>query len=201
MTTYTYPSTSQFRPQGFDIGLRSSVIVSTSSLNGSTQTVEISGPRWVCSLHYGSQSLGDRAAVEGFWSAVRGQVNRVSLWHLSRPAPRGTMRGSPVLTSAVAVGDTSIAITTTAYATLLSGDMIGVGAQILQVTADATATAGGALTVSVSPPARSIVSGASSVVWDKPSAVFLMSQRELIMPYDGAALAAPFSVDLMEIWT
>jgi len=199
MAVYTYPSTSKFLPATFEIGLRSSVIVSTSALSGNVQTVEIPGSRWVVGMMYAGQVLADRAEVEAFWVKVQGQINRVSLWHLSRPAPRGSMRGSPVMASTAAIGATTAAITTTPAATVKAGDMLGLGGQLVQILADAQADGGGALTVSFAPRLRAAATSGSAVVWDKPTANFILTTPEVRVPYQ-SALGVEYSVDMAEVW-
>lgn len=198
MTMNTYPSLSAFVPGTFEIGLRSSMSVSTSPLNGSVQTVEIPGLRWMFSMTYGFDSIQERAQVAAYWAKVGGQANRVGLWHLARPAPRGTMRGAPVLASTAAVGATSASISTTAGATVKTGDMLTLGGRLIQIAADAAADGLGNLVVTFTPRLHIAAAAGSEVVWDRPKASFIITSGDVRLPYT-AVHALEFSVELAEV--
>lgn len=86
MSTLDYPTSAHFVPQAMDWSLRANVFMSTSPYSGDVQTVEVPGARWGCSLTYAPQPNALQAELEAYWASVRGQVNRVALWHLQRPA-------------------------------------------------------------------------------------------------------------------
>lgn len=184
MSTITWPSTRLFVPRRFEFALRSNVLTSNSPLTGSTQTVEIPGARWVGSMVLARASRADQGTREAILSQISGRANRVALWHFDRPAPRGTMRGSPVLSATAAAGATSLAITTTAGATALAGDMFSVGGQLVQCVANATADGAGAMTMSIRAELRAQVASGSAVTWDKPTATFLLVDTEVYASYD-----------------
>jgi len=75
---------------------------------------------------------------------MRGQSNKVALYHFARAAPAGTVRGALTLNASAAQGASSIVVTgcNPATGTLIAGDMLGVGGQLLMVAADCTAVAG-----------------------------------------------------------
>lgn len=200
MTTYAYPDTAPFRPQSFVAGLKSSVLVSTSPLNGSVQTVELLGDRWTFALDYAPHTLADQSALEGFWNRIRGRANRVQIWHMGRAAPRGTMRGSPTLSGSHARGALTLSITTTAGATLLAGDLIGINSQIVQAAADATADGAGTMTLQIVAPLRAAASNGTAVSWDKPTALFMVNNDQVRVPYGVGQVHPGFSVDLIEAW-
>lgn len=195
MSTITWPSTDVFKPAKFEIGLRSNVLISTSPLSGATQTVELPGARWVVSMTLDPVEWADQAVREALFTQIAGQANRVSLWHMVRPAPRGTMRGSPTLSATASAGATSLSITTTAGATLLKGDMVKIGSQLMQSTTDATADGSGALTLPIAPMVRTTVASGQAVSWDAPTATFILSATEVRVGYRpavGEAIALEF---------
>lgn len=198
MTTYTYPSTANFALGSFEIGLREAVLVSSGTLSGAIQTQELPGARWVASLGYERQGAAERAEVEAFWNRLQGQINRVALWHLVHPAPRGTMRGTPVLASDVAIRATVATITTTPGATVFSGDMLGIGGRLVKVVGDATADGAGALLVNFAPCLPDGAAAGSAVVWDKPTATFMSTAPVIMIPYRDH-YGAEFGVDLVEV--
>lgn len=198
MSTLDYPTSAHFVPQAMDWSLRANVFMSTSPYSGDVQTVEVPGARWGCSLTYAPQPNALQAELEAYWASVRGQVNRVALWHMQRPAPRGTLRGTPTLAAAAAQFATSVQITAGTGETLLKGDMIGVGGYMVMVTGNATG-ASGTLTVPITPPLRVARSIGAPVIWDRPTALFLLTSPETRVSWS-AKVSPGMAVDLVEVF-
>lgn len=182
MATITWPTDRLFVPAALEWGETRIVRRSGGGpLGPSIQTVETPySHRWTCALTLRrAASYGERAQQEALVSRLNLGTNRVSLYHFAHPAPYGTLRGSPTVTSTASQGATTLAITTTAAATLLAGDMLSVtaggSAQLVRVAESATANGSGAMTVNITPALRGTVSGGSAVVWDKPTALFVLS--------------------------
>lgn len=199
MATIAYPTTPTFAPERFSIELRANVLVSVSPLTGSLTTLQIPGSRWLFALQMPMGSADWQAEREAFLSKLEGQANRVTMWHMGRPVPRGTMRGSPVLSSTATAGATTLSITTTAGATLKAGDMIGVGSQLHQVVDDATAV-GTALTVNVRPARRSQANTGTAVVWERPTALCVPTNPGVAVTYQSMK-GGGYLLELMEAWT
>lgn len=186
-------------PAVFEIGLRSNVQIAVSSYNGSIQTSEIPGSRWVVKVSMPVNT--DATNYQPIWDAIaasaRGQANRLVLGHMKRPEPRGTMRGLPT-SGGAAQGALSMVVNGTG--TLLAGDMIGVtttsGSQLLMVTADAT----GGGTVVFSPPLKAAVTAGSSVVWNYPTARFIVMSQEIMVSYGPSGENPGVVLDLMEVF-
>lgn len=205
MATYTYPTSDIFLPEKFDFGIRPNVLVATSSLNGAVQTVEMPGSRWLASITYSNvQDAGNRAEIEAFWAKVRGQANRVLLWHIRRPTPRGTIAtASPTVTSALAVGATTCAFSNAGTGlTLLPGDLFSINSQLVMCTnATAVTSSAGSMTgITFSPPLRSPVTATSAVTLTRPTALFIPTSNEIRVGYDGYGVSS-FTVDLVEMFT
>lgn len=200
MTTITYPATQAYEPESVDWGLQANLLIATSPLNGATATYEIPGARWRVVMRYPNSYQADRGAVEALWASLRGQANRVALWHFGRPTIQGTAVTATVAASALA---SSITVTGTNGQTLKAGDMVGLGSsgQLVMVTADATISAGTA-TVSVAPRVRVAVTGGTTLVTTRPTALFILqpSTEAIMVPYS-PGLSAPFSVELVEALT
>lgn len=198
MATITYPTSGDhWLPKRFAPELRTNVLVSPSPLSGSVDTLELPGARWVFGLDYDPAYFEEQAEREALWTEMGAQANRMALYHFARPVPRGTMRGSPTLSATAAAGATSLSISTTSGNTLLKGDMLGVGGQLVQVVADATAAAG-VLTVSIRPALRAQVASGQPVTWDKPTSLFIPS-GPVAIPYNGS-MGEGFSVEMVEAW-
>lgn len=112
---------------------------------------------------------------EAFIGSMRGQVNTVALWHFARPLPVGTLRGTLTLSSAAAQGAASVVVAGgagQAGATLLAGDLIGVGGLLLMVASDCIANGSGVVTVPITNRLRVAQSSGATVTWNKPTALF-----------------------------
>jgi hypothetical protein len=96
----------------FTWGQRRYDIEASSDVNGSSQARLFGPPRWLCSFQCPPGVDADDA---GLWEStllqLRGRVNHLAAWDRNRPAPRGTLRGSPTLNATVAAGATSMVLT------------------------------------------------------------------------------------------
>lgn len=172
MSTITLPP--QFKPRTCRLEMAVNQRVGASPFGGSEQAVDMLNDRWLltCALPP-STSLAYGAWAEAFKEAMRGQVNNVRLWHFARPQPRGTARGTMLLSAAVAQGASVLPIDgiSPSSGTLLAGDMLGVGDMLYRVAADVTAS-GGAASVSITGRVRSALADNAPVTWDKPTTFF-----------------------------
>lgn len=181
-----------------------------SETTGDSATRVLAPPRWTLNIA-SIEALNAAESVE--WELLmlkmRGSVNRLAAWDVSRPAPRGTMRGTLQLAASVAVGAESLQITgglSQAGTTLKMGDWVQVGSglgtsQLFKVAADATANGSGVITIAVEPPARLAFSSGVSVVWDKPVAYY----RKVGTSTSYSAMAGSLNytghaLDLIETW-
>lgn len=145
----------------------------SSPFGGSEQVVDLLNERWSVTASLSPCSNDDAAAREAFFNKLRGMDNRVYLWHMRRPVPRGTMRGSPVVAAGgVAQGAQTINITTSAGATVLAGDVIGLAGQLLMAAQDCTADGAGAMAFVAANKVRAAASAGAAITWDAPTAPF-----------------------------
>lgn len=170
---------SLFKPRTCQVDLSVNQRVTAAPFGGSEQAVDLLNDRLLLSCELPpSVYHADGAWREAFIQSLRGQVNWVPLWHFTRPAPRGTVRGTLTLNAAAAQGASSIVVTgcSPSTGTLLAGDLVGVGGLLLMVATDCTAVAG-VITVPITNRLRTALSGGASVTWDKPTTLFrLLSQ-------------------------
>ena len=159
--------------------------------------------RWRAMVTIPDQTWDARRKVMGFLERIS-RPNQVRLPMLYGLAPRGTMRGTPVVAASAAQGARSLVITTTGAAsqTLLMGDYFGVttanGSQVVTVTANATA-AGNTLTVSIEAPLRGSVGAGTSVVWNAPPVVYVLTE-DTQSRFAASNHALPLVLDLEEDW-
>lgn len=175
MTAYSWSSA--WQPRRFRMQVMPNERAFAGYYSGQSQALDLLGEYWVCQMEMPpSTSVSRGAAWEAFFERLHGRVNTITLWNLARPAPRGTMRGTPTLAGAVAQLASTVNITSTAGATLLAGDVIGLGGQLSRVMASATADGAGLFTgVEIWPRARTAMSSGAAVSWDAPTASFRLA--------------------------
>lgn len=163
------------RPNAFMLRLQTNQRTFASSFGGSEQTLDMLQDRWVASLALPPTTKPQRAAeLEAFLNAMRGQTQVCYLHHFRRPTPRGTMRGDPTLHLPMYVGDGGLYLMTAPGASLLVGDMFGVGGLLLQARQDSYAGGDGVMLVNIVNRARKAIAAGAPIVWDRPAAPFRM---------------------------
>jgi hypothetical protein len=195
MATFDLPANLQ--PTAIEWGSIKAGAQFRSPFNGSVETIEFPGERWRVSLTFNRGTPALAAEAEAFLSRVAGGTERVRLRHFLRPAPVGTMRGTPTLSAAAARGDLQLSINTTG--TLRAGDFFKVGGQLFQCFADCTPVAS-VLTVPLVQRVRAALSSGAAVTWDRPTALFICPAMSFAAGYSPGQ-AAPMSVDFEEVFT
>jgi hypothetical protein len=184
MTAFALPT--WFGADGFSLSLSTVQRAFASPFGGSEQVVDLGNDRWNATLSASPRTNAEAAGLEALIASMRGMTNTIAVYHLLRPQPRGTMRGSPS-TNGVAVGAQSILIFTTVGATLLMGDMFGAGGLLFQVAADCTADGSGNLTVPIVNRVRRTLAASTPVVWDKPTVPFRLVSKPVVQFVPGYA--------------
>lgn len=98
-------------PAGCTIGQARYDLTESSDSTGSEAARLLGPPRWSMSL----RSIDAMTPAEaGLWEALvlqlRGRVNHLAVHDFGRPAPAGTMRGTPTLNASASAGATSIVL-------------------------------------------------------------------------------------------
>lgn len=203
MTTIALPYAGAFLAARFEMGYDANVFASQSPLDGSVQTVNVPGDRFRARLTVPATTTDSRADMEGFFASLRPSqtysANRLQCHHLARPAPRGTVRGSPVLQASAAQLATTLSIQTSAGATLLRGDLIGIGGQAVMVTADATANGSGVMSATISPGLRDSASTSAAITWDKPTFLWLIVGMPM-WGYEPGGVSQSVTLELTEVF-
>lgn len=205
MAYFDYPNTRVCRPQTFEFGIRGNVSLETSPTSGPTQQIVFLGDRWVGSFQYPAQTVNQRAELDALLQGLRGQVHGFNLWNLARPVPRGTMRGAPTLSSEATRSTVTLFIQTTAGATLLEGDMIKVGSQLVMVRVGGVADGSGVLEVTVNVPMRATVAVGGAVVWERPTCKVVSQEPQILVPFapgvgDQGSTQPPFGWAFVEVF-
>lgn len=193
MTLLALPST--FRAESFSMQLLTNERAFASPYGGSEQVIDMLNDRWSITMTLPRGTQEDAARNEAFVNALRGMSNTCLLWHMKRRIPLGTMRGAPTA-QAAAAGAGGLVINTTAGATLVAGDMIGVAGLLCQVFEDATANGAGVMAVNLANRLRTAVGAGAAVTWDKPTAPFRKVSAPGFQYFTGYAEGA--SIDFVE---
>src|SRR5690606_6459548 len=106
--TISYPSTSAFLLEEFSLGLQRNIAQRRNPLTRRRKTVEYVGAVWVATLTYPDNNYADRAQIEAFWNRVTDADETVSLWHMARPAPRGTLQSNTTTSASAAEGASTV---------------------------------------------------------------------------------------------
>jgi hypothetical protein len=194
MPTITLPNSRVYIPQTADFGLQAATFESESSTDLSLQTTDMLAARWVSTLTWTPHDNATRAAVEALMAQLRGKANRLSMGHPLRRAPRGTMRGTPTLAASASALATTLNITGTG--TLLPGDMLGVGGELVMVVNAPSLAA-----VEITPFLRTSKTAGTAVVWDWPRTLFVLANADAIRVPFAARVSPAFSVDLVEVFS
>lgn len=108
MTTYTWPAS--LKPVTFEMRVMPNERVFRSAFNpAAAQVVDMGGDYWMCTmtLPLGNTDAGG-AEIEAFLNRLRGSQNFLSLYHLKRPRPRGTVGAGSAATWTTSVPSTAV---------------------------------------------------------------------------------------------
>lgn len=171
MTAYAWP----FKANRFEMRILPNTRVFTGPYTPTTQTLDLLGERLIVSMDMpptNDKIEGGRR--EAFFNRLKASANLITLGHLVRPIPLGTLRGSPTIGWAIAQLANTAVIATTPGATVYAGDWLGFGGQLVQIMADAAADGAGALNIEFQPRARTTIAAGSTVLWNVPTANFIL---------------------------
>lgn len=194
----------------FDVGQETYEAIESSDVTGASRTRIFGPPRWKLSMRALDGMTDTQARL---WKAMmlqlRGSVNHLAAWDITRPVPRGTMRGTVTLSAAAAAGATSISVSgATANGTLETGDWLqlgsGIGSHLCAAIGPIALNASGAGTVTFEPPLRAPLTSGTTVTWNKALGHFKRSpgaglQWQAVAGLDDGT--SGFAADFLEQWT
>lgn len=225
MNIYDWPT--DLHVSNFSLSLRRNTRSFSSPYNGTNQTIELGGERWVASVS--TVPTDRRSAIsrrrEVLSDRLSGGVNAVRLWHFFNPVAGGTFTAAPVafpitksgaafpitksgaafpitrgalyLETAVPAGANTCTITSVPGRTVLAGSMVSINGQLVRVEDDVTADSAGRLLLTFAPRAR--------VPWPAYGAPIVTSNATAIFKLQGeapiqwgAGLVSSTSFDLVE---
>jgi hypothetical protein len=178
MAIFTFPS---ITPDTQDFGIRYNTQISTTSLSGITQTVELPGARWKGGLSFRDLTPVDSADLKAFLLKLRGSSGRFFFGDLSHALPFNNVVDSLTIES----GSTARLIRVTyaggGSARLTTGDYVQIGAddtRELRYIVNETIVSGNTYDIQVEPMLRRIDYVGLSLVYTNPVGVFLLDSDE-----------------------
>ena len=209
MAIITMPANLAIAKAGQVIGQRRYDLNGGSDATGTAQVRLFGPPRWSMTLQ---APEGVTIAEADVWQTMlmqlRGRINHLAAWDVSRSAPLGTMRGTLTLSATAAAGATTISVTGgagQAGTTLRAMDWLQIGtglaSQAVRVMANATANGSGVIALTIEPPLRTGYASATAVAWSAPK-VHLKAQADSTewRNYGNRAVQG-LNIDLLEDWT
>lgn len=210
MAYYSWPDTTDaaFTVDTLEPRFKTLSDESISPLSGDVQTTSLPGSRWAWSVAMPQQSWEERRRLWALLMSLNGRQHRLRFWDLMQPEPVGTvpLAGVTVKTAVAQFAETVVLATGSPGCTLLRGDWVKLGttdaAQCVRVVEDATADGAGDVTIQVRWMMRAGVAAGTPVVLSKPKGLYVLADRDLQgAPVGGAAIAEPFSFDLVEVFS
>lgn len=89
-------------PDTQEFGIRYNTQVSSTSLSGIVQTVELPGARWFGSMSFRDLTTADSATLKAWLLELRGSSGRFYFGDLELTSSQGTISGSPIVTGGTA---------------------------------------------------------------------------------------------------
>ena len=195
MATFAWPDS--LTPSIAAWSIQKSAVQFRSPFAGSVESVIFSGEFWRVSVTVPQSRLKNAGEAEAFFGRLAGGAERVLVPYWPRLQPRGTLRGSVVLSVAAARGDLTLSIGAAAGVTLKAGDMIGAGTQLFQCFQDC-ASNGTTLVVPLVNRVRGAIAAGVAVTWDRPTVTCCLPTLTSSRAYDAGA-AGPIAADLEEV--
>lgn len=153
MTILSWPTITS-RPARQDWSLQSLTQVHESPLTGSVQTQALPGARWMTTITYqGITDPDEQAALQVFSLQLRGRAGRVNVGNYGWTR-RGTGSGTVLVQGGSQTGTSLITDGWVPGSTVKPGDFFSVNGELKMVTATATASGSGVMTIAFEPPLR-----------------------------------------------
>jgi hypothetical protein len=200
MAILTFPS---ITPEIQDFGIRYNTQVSTSSVSGVAQTVELPGARWNGTMSFRDLTVTESADLKRFMLELRGSAGRFFYGDITHTSPFNAVTGSPTIESAstprfirVTLGGGSPEFS--------AGDYVQLGAddsRELKMVLSSTVVSGDTYDLVIEPMIRRTDYVGLTVVYTNPVGVFfLASDDQAKWSSRSKAQLADMSLEFVEIF-
>ena len=200
MATQDLPASIAASSARLTLSLSISASVSTGFFTGQRTVRSNSADRLRATLYYSPCNAVAAASREAFLFGVisSGDFIRLALPHRLRR--RGSMAGSPVVTSNTAAGSRTLPISTTPFATMLPGDWISIGGNLLQCGyAGATADGTGAMSMPLTLPTQKAITAGAAIVYTAPTGVWQIDDEGVQLDYSAPVIMGGIAVPLLQV--
>ena len=194
MTVYNFPTLSKRSLDSFEFNLQSNTQTFVSPLNGQTQTLELPGAKWICTMSMQNVNEFDGRIIKAFLSSLRGASGRLNLGDLSHPTPSGTALGTGTVNGTEQTGNTLITHGWTGAQSklFLPGDYFSVNNELKMITVLSTSDSYGNSTLTFEPPLRTSPTNGGSIGVSNPTCVMmLIDDKQVNLPMKAGRIFAP----------
>ena len=174
MSILTYPT---IIPEIQNFGIKYNTQVSTSTISGVNQTVELPGARWVGDVSFRDMTLAESASLKTFLLELRGSAGTFFYGDISHTSPFNSVTGSPIILSASTERIIKITLGVSSPA-LSGGDYLQLGTddqRELKMVISSTNTGGDDYDIVLEPLIRRTDFLGLSVVYTDPKGVFMLT--------------------------
>lgn len=201
MATIDWPTGRLGEPQGMSFGASTSKTAWASPYTGQVQSISYNADRLRLNMRMPPCRRAEAGPREAFVMELASAGHWVRMYHRQRPVPVGTLRGSPTVAADALAGARSITLNVSAGApTLVGGDMLGIGGQLVPVGSAGAVGAAGVMVVPLALPLRVAVGAGAAVVWDRPTGTFQLTSVEPMFDYEAPGTQVSFELTLMEVF-
>lgn len=201
MATRNWPAGRAFEARRFVFGGRTPKSVFRGFFTGQAQSVGHLGDRLRATVTLAKCEPIEAARREAYFMEVSNTGDWVRLFHMQRPEPNGTMRGTPTAAVAALAGARSLTLQTTAGATLAPGDPIGLPGQLLLTGSDGSVANGsGVMVVPLAFPLRANVALGAAVIWQAPTTTFELVDDSVDFAYGRQAWQDEIELSFLEAY-
>ena len=176
MAILTYPTS--ILPEVQDFGIKYNTQVSTSTINGVTQRVEMPGARWMGSMSFRDLTPQDAATLKTFLLELRGSSGEFFFGDLSHTSPFNTVTGSPTIAAASTARIIRVTLSSGSFS---PGDYIQIGAddqRELKMVISSSLVGGSTYDLTIEPMIRRTDYVGLSVVYTNPKGVFFLTESD-----------------------
>jgi hypothetical protein len=201
MATLNWPAGRAFGARHYSFGVSTPKSAFAGFFTGQSQSISHLADRLRCTVLMPKCEPVDAARREAFFMEVGSAGHWVRMGHLQRTEPAGTLRGTPTLVANALAGARSISIQSVVNATLLGGDPLGAGGQLLFVGhAGAVADGIGVLVVPLVLPLRAALVEGAAVAWAAPTTTFQLVTDLALFRYGRARWAEELELEFAEVY-
>jgi hypothetical protein len=201
MATVNWPTARAFAPTALKIGASTPKAAWSAMFTGQTQSISHLADRLMCTISLPPCTREEAGQREAFFMSLASTGDWVSLGMKNRPVPYGTLRGTPTAQASAAAGARTLSVQTTAGATMIGGDALGINGQLLLTAyAGATANGSGVMSLPLVLPLRAAVSSSAALTWNAPVATWQLAADSIDFSYQSYSLQDAMQIVLREVY-